>query len=62
MFLLTKKKPKLSLFLQYKLYRIDLLNFFANQLAKCEPLISTTLQFELSSMQNVVKKSNFNMN
>ena len=41
---------------------IKLLKKSINQLAKCKPLISTTLQFELSSMQNVVKKSNFNMN
>lgn len=57
---INKKKAQIEPFLQYKLYHIDLLNLFANQLAKCKPLISTTLQLELSPMQNVVKNSNFN--
>lgn len=57
---INKKKAQIEPFLQYKLYLIDLLNLFANQLAKCKSVVSTTLQFELSSMQDVVKKSNFN--
>ena len=58
---INKKKAQIEPFLQYKLYHIDLLNLFANQLAKCKPPISTILQFELSSMQNVVTKINFNV-